>query len=662
MQPLGTTLETERGVPDEHAANWPPRPTAGSAMKFAYNTGDRPLLGYTIRRGVGIGGFGEVYFAVSDAGKEVALKCIQRNLDVELRGVTQCLNLKHPNLISLYDLKYDDAGQCWVVMEYVAGESLKAVLDRHPQGLPPDEVNRWFRGLAAGVGYLHEQGIVHRDLKPGNIFDDAGIVKIGDYGLSKFISASRISGQTEIVGTFQYMAPEVGKGRYGKEIDIYALGVILYQMLSGDVPFDGESSQEIIMKHLTDDPDWTRLPAPYQAVVQRALRKDPSKRFATARDVLAAWDAVPQVGVETGASRPTSRAGEILDADIVAPPWPAPEIVVAETVPPIRVSAPHRSVPPGASTPRGDRPRTATDANGSSQVLVVLAVILAVFWNPWLIPLAFLVGMVYAVYLGVREVVRAVVGKDATRSVAGPPVITRSMRKANRQQWLLAAGSQLRLKPPITRLTEWSGSLLLTAAICPTLSLLFLLLKGESLGMSTAAWSLFGWLTSCSLAGSWLLLTLAKFWEGQEVDGPLRRLVLLFGGLVLGLIAYAAGQWFLVDLPDLDRWTDHVISRGHWGRQQYAADGSPLLAAYVIFFGGLFVSLRWWRQVDPLRKHRFSPLSTTLCVLWAWAIHFLFRFPQPWGFALVATVSVAVQLAAPWVRPDHGGRRDATPA
>src|SRR5215475_9597428 len=116
----------------------PERPRAAT-IKFTYPSGAKPLEGYTIKRGVGRGGFGEVYFATSDAGKEVALKLIRRNLDVELRGVTQCLNLKHPNLISLYDIKVDEHGDNWVVMEYVSGESLEDVLSRYPHGLPADE-------------------------------------------------------------------------------------------------------------------------------------------------------------------------------------------------------------------------------------------------------------------------------------------------------------------------------------------------------------------------------------------------------------------------------------------------------------------------------------------------------------------------------------------
>src|SRR6516165_7394488 len=256
-------------------------------MKFAYASGARPIQGYTIRRGLGRGSFGEVYLAVSDAGKEVALKLVQQHLDVELRGVGQCLNLKHPNLVVVHDILKAEVDDTWIVMEYVAGESLEQVLARHPQGIPQPQALGWLHGICSGVRYLHEHGIVHRDLKPGNLFVENGVVKIGDYGLSKFISASRRSGQTVSIGSVHYMAPEISHGRYGKEVDQYALGVILCQMLIGRVPFDGESQGEILMKHLTAEPDLSRLTEPYRSVVARLLDKDPRNRYPGVQDLLA---------------------------------------------------------------------------------------------------------------------------------------------------------------------------------------------------------------------------------------------------------------------------------------------------------------------------------------------------------------------------------------
>src|SRR5689334_9958240 len=98
--------------------------------RFTYASGAKPLQGYTLKRGIGHGGFGEVYYATSDAGKEVALKLIRRNWDVELRGVNHCLNLKHPNLLALYDVRQDANDDNWVVMELMSGDSLEDVLQR----------------------------------------------------------------------------------------------------------------------------------------------------------------------------------------------------------------------------------------------------------------------------------------------------------------------------------------------------------------------------------------------------------------------------------------------------------------------------------------------------------------------------------------------------
>ena len=249
-------------------------------MKFTYGSGQRVLDSYTLKRGNGQGGFGEVFYAISDGGKEAALKLLRgNNLDVELRGMAQCLNLKHANLLTLYDIRTDAHGDHWVVMEYINGEPLNDILNRHPQGLPIELAQQWFSQMARAVGYLHDHGIVHRDLKPANIFVENGSVKVGDYGLSKFISSSQHTAQTQSVGTVHYMAPEISTGNYNKQVDIYAAGIILYEMLTGHVPFDGESTGEILMKHLTSPPDLSKLPDHFVPIVAKSLAKNPAHRF-----------------------------------------------------------------------------------------------------------------------------------------------------------------------------------------------------------------------------------------------------------------------------------------------------------------------------------------------------------------------------------------------
>src|SRR6202008_4310422 len=112
-------------------------------MKIKFKKGKQPLPGYTIKRGIGLGGFGEVYFAVTDGGKEVALKWIRSNHDIEMRGVQQCLNLKHPNLVHLYDVRTDSSGARGLLREYIPGEPLSAILSRHPNGVAPELAAQW---------------------------------------------------------------------------------------------------------------------------------------------------------------------------------------------------------------------------------------------------------------------------------------------------------------------------------------------------------------------------------------------------------------------------------------------------------------------------------------------------------------------------------------
>ena len=254
--------------------------------KFRYKHGDRPLDGYTIQRGAGRGGFGEVYYAVSDAGKEVALKTIQNYASIELRGIRQCMNLKSPHLVTIFDVKYNADNDPFVVMEYVAGPSLADMINESNGGLGTQKAAFFLREIAKGLSYLHDCGIVHRDLKPGNIFYENGQVKIGDYGLSKAINTAQHSGQTITVGTVHYMAPEIGEGKYDRGIDIYALGVLLYEMLTGQVPYFGASPAEVLMKHMTSEADLTGIDETFARVIRKALAKDPSQRYQTVQQLV----------------------------------------------------------------------------------------------------------------------------------------------------------------------------------------------------------------------------------------------------------------------------------------------------------------------------------------------------------------------------------------
>lgn len=212
-----------------------------TGRSYQYKHGDRPLEGYTIQRAAGRGGFGEVYYAISDSGREVVLKLVLTFEKIELRGISQCMNLKNPQLVSIFDVKQGADGRPWVIMEYVNGPSLRDLIDAAPSGLGAAKSAFFLREIGKGMTYLHDCGVVHRDLKPGNIFYENGYVKIGDYGLSKSMSMSRHSGQTIAVGTLHYMAPEIGEGNYGRTIDIYAFGALLFEMITGQVPFTGQA-------------------------------------------------------------------------------------------------------------------------------------------------------------------------------------------------------------------------------------------------------------------------------------------------------------------------------------------------------------------------------------------------------------------------------------
>jgi hypothetical protein len=302
---------------------------------YRYKHGDRPLEGFTVQRAAGRGGFGEVYYALSDSGREVALKIVQAYEQIEVRGIGQCMNLKSPHLVTIFDVKQPGDttdGHPIVIMEYVSGPSLRELLDDAPSGLGQQKAAFFLREIGKGLTYLHDCGIVHRDLKPANIFYENGYVKIGDYGLSKAISSSHRSGQTMTVGTVHYMAPEVGAGRYDRSIDIYALGVLLYEMLTGHPPFYGASAAEVLMKHLGTPVDVSGVPEPFAGVILKAMAKDPAQRYETVQQMVEAVFGAEHVRESVScfspenltlvAGRVADRAGIFPAGRVTAPPRP----------------------------------------------------------------------------------------------------------------------------------------------------------------------------------------------------------------------------------------------------------------------------------------------------------------------------------------------------
>lgn len=631
-------------------------PEAGST-RFSYASGSRPLDGYTIKRGIGRGGFGEVYYATSDGGKEVALKLVRSNLEIELRGVGHCLNLKHVNLLALHDVKRDDRGDCWVVMEYVAGDSLEDVIESHPEGMPVHEALKWFQGMVAGVAYLHDHGIVHRDLKPGNIFCDEGVVKIGDYGLSKFVSCSRRSGQTESVGTVHYMAPEVANGRYGKEIDIYALGVILYEMLTGVVPFEGESVGEVLMKHLTAEPDLSRLNEPYRTVAAKALTKDPAARY---RNVVEMVDALSLT--KGGLGNPFSSATKTNEQRQAAQ---AEGIASALQPTPDELEEPiWRGIRDGWH--QIDDAWHRSNLRGPTRVILLITLCVLLVINAHviigiLIPLF----LIYAVYYIVRSIVLSLRTPPVAAPAMNPERFTHAIplarvvpesREDNAPVKPVSAAPEdnnvrrwgrRRLRPKLPPksarqiMTEWIGGMLMSVVVTVLVfAVVALLRNGDVLPNQ------FAWLTIVSVAGSWLVLTATKFWEGKKGDEIPRRFVLGLGGMALGLIAYSVQQGLFVSLPYVpDGFVQNDIT--------HDPAGIPRLPVYVGFYACLFALLRWWHVADPLRGARLEIFSTIAALIAGWLLEMLWGFPQPWGLMTAAGVSVAVQLSSPWVAPNE---------
>jgi serine/threonine-protein kinase len=259
---------------------------------------------YKVIRKLGAGGMANVYLAEDqELGRRVAIKILNdRHANDEQfverfrREAKNAAALSHPNVVAIYD-RGDAEGTYYIAMEYLDGRSLKElIISRGPA--PVNVAIEYARQILSALRVAHRHGIVHRDIKPHNVLvDSEGRVKVTDFGIAR-AGTSQMTEAGSIVGTAQYLSPEQARGSgVDQRSDLYSLGIVLYELLTGTVPFNGDTPVEIAMKHLSQTPDppsVTRpdLPREIDLVVTRALAKDPDDRYQSAEEMDADLDRV----------------------------------------------------------------------------------------------------------------------------------------------------------------------------------------------------------------------------------------------------------------------------------------------------------------------------------------------------------------------------------
>jgi len=259
---------------------------------------------YEIGSRLGSGGMSNVYKATDRIlERTVAVKILAEHLSDDERFVARfrrealaVAKLIHPNIVQVYDTGVDD-GRHYIVMEYVEGRSGAQILQRQGPVEPPTAAEIGIQSCA-GLDYAHRRGIIHRDVKPGNLMVIGGpvgggemAVKLTDFGIARAVEQTRITQVGSVVGTAAYLAPEQVRGEEATPAtDVYALGVVLYQFLTGRLPYEGSSLAELAVRQQNEKPLSPstydgEIPETLSAAVQRALEGDPNRRYASAGEL-----------------------------------------------------------------------------------------------------------------------------------------------------------------------------------------------------------------------------------------------------------------------------------------------------------------------------------------------------------------------------------------